>query len=35
VARDSTLAVRLLNEHFTRTVEQVDRALRSKDTTEK
>jgi DNA-binding GntR family transcriptional regulator len=30
VARDSNLAVRLLNEHFTRTVEQVDQALRAK-----
>jgi DNA-binding GntR family transcriptional regulator len=35
VARDSTLAVRLLNEHFTRTVELVDLALRSKDFTNK
>ncbi|MGJ8609500.1 MAG: GntR family transcriptional regulator [Octadecabacter sp.] len=32
VARDGTLAVRLLNEHFTRTVEQVDQALRSMKT---
>lgn len=30
VARDSTLAVRLLNAHFTRTVELVDQALRAK-----
>ncbi len=29
VARDVELAVRLLNEHFTRTVEQVDAALRN------
>lgn len=29
VARDTTLAVQLLNDHFTRTVEQVDQAIRS------
>lgn len=29
VARDSTLAIRLLNEHFTRTVQDVDQAIRS------
>lgn len=32
VARDTTLAVRLLNEHFTQTVEQVDAALRANQT---
>ncbi|WP_390915301.1 FCD domain-containing protein [Pseudosulfitobacter sp. SM2401] len=30
VARDATLAVRLLNAHFTRIVEQVDQAIRNK-----
>lgn len=29
IARDSELATRLLNEHYTRTVEQVDAALRA------
>lgn len=29
VARDSALAVKLLNDHFTRTVEQVDQAIRN------
>jgi DNA-binding GntR family transcriptional regulator len=30
VARDATLAVRLLYAHFSRTVEQVDQAIRNK-----
>jgi DNA-binding GntR family transcriptional regulator len=29
IARDSVLAIRLLNKHYTRTVEQVDAALRA------
>jgi DNA-binding GntR family transcriptional regulator len=30
VVRDATLAVGLLNAHFTRTVEQIDQAIRNK-----